>query len=204
MHSEFLHRSRSPIQLSNGPLSYRSAVSSRDAKQIFAVGIEARWELVRYDANAKQFLPLLAGVHAFDPSWSADGKWVAYTTYRDHALWRSRSDGTDPLQLTFPPGQVFAPSISPDGKQVVYMNSAGAICLIGVDGGSPPTIVDKDGALPHWSPDGSLLVFMNRGAIYSFDLRTGRSSLIPESAGCWIRSGWATIGWSLVHRTSRS
>jgi hypothetical protein len=145
MQSGFLRRSPSPIQLTNGPLSYRAAVSSRDGKQIFAVGVEARGELVRYDANSRQFLPLLPGIHAFDPSWSADGKWVAYTAYPDHALWRSRSDGTDPLQLTFPPGQVFAPSISPDGKQVVYINSAGAICLIGMDGGSPPTIVERTG-----------------------------------------------------------
>jgi Tol biopolymer transport system component len=185
MQSGFLRRSPSPVQ-SNGPLSYRSAVSSRDGKQIFAVGMEARGELVRYDANSRQFLPLLPGVHAFDPSWSANGKWAAYTAYPDHALWRSRSDGTDPLQLTFPPGQVFAPSISPDGKQVVYINSAGAICLIGMDGGSPPTIVEKDGAWPHWSPDGSLLVFMDRGAsphIHFLDLRTGKSSLVPGPAG---------------------
>lgn len=184
--SGFLRRSPSPVQLTNGPLSYRSAVSSRDGKQIFAVGMEARGELVRYDANSRQFLPLLPGVHAFDPSWSANGKWVAYTVYPDHALWRSRSDGTDPLQLTFPPGQVFAPSISPDGKQVVYINSAGAICLIGMDGGSPPAIVEKDGSWPHWSPDGSRLVFMDRGAsphIHFLDLRTGRSSLAPGPAG---------------------
>jgi hypothetical protein len=145
MQSGFLRRAPSPVQLTNGPLSYRSAVSSRDGKQIFAVGMEARGELVRYDANSRQFLPLLPGVRAFDPSWSANGKWAAYTAYPDHALWRSRGDGTDPLQLTFPPGQVFAPSISPDGKQVVYINSTGAICLIGMDGGSPPTIVEKDG-----------------------------------------------------------
>ena len=185
MQSGFLHRSPSPIQLTNGPLSYVKPVVARDGKHIFAVGMEARGELVRYDANSKQFLPLLPGVYAFDPSYSANGKWVAYTAYPDHALWRSRSDGTDPLQLTFPPGQIFAPSISPDGKQVVYINSAGAICLIGMDGGSPPTIVEKDGSWPHWSPDGSLLVFTDRGSsphIHILDLRTGRSSLVPGPA----------------------
>jgi Tol biopolymer transport system component len=186
MQTGLLHRSVSPVQLTNGPLSYRSAVSSRDGKQIFAVGIEARGELVRYDANSKQFLPLLPGVYAFDPSYSADGQWVAYTAYPDHALWRSRSDGSDPLQLTFPPGQVGGPSISPDGKQVAYINSAGAICVIGMDGGSPPTIVEKDGSWPHWSLDGSLLVFTDRDAsrhIHVLDLRTGKSSLVPGPAG---------------------
>ncbi len=183
MQSGFVRRSPAPVQLTNGPLSYRAAVSSRDGKQIFTVGMMARGELVRYDANSRQFLPLLPGVHAFDPSWSTDGKWVAYTAYPDHTLWRSRGDGTDPLQLTFPPGQVFAPSISPDGKQVAYANSAGAICLISMDGGSPPAIVEKNGHWPHWSPDGNLLVFSDRGAIHLIDLRTGRSSLVPGSAG---------------------
>lgn len=148
--------------------------------------MEARGELVRYEGYSKQFIPLLPGVPAFDPSYSANGKWLAYTAYPDHALWRSRSDGSDPLQLTFPLGQVFAPSISPDGKQVVYVNSSGAICLIGIDGGSPPTVVEKDGSWPHWSPDGSLLVFTNRGAsphIHFLDLRTGKSSLVPGPAG---------------------
>ena len=148
MQSGFLRRSRSPIQLTNGPLSYRSAVSSRDGKQIFAVGMEARGDWSVTTQMRSSFSLCFPAFHAFDPSWSADGKWVAYTAYPDHALWRSRSDGTDPLQLTSPPGQLFAPSISPDGKQVAYVNSAGAICLIDMDGGSPPTIRMRTGP-PH-------------------------------------------------------
>ena len=186
MQSGFLRRSRSPIQLTNGPLSYMKPVVGRDGKHIFAVGTQPQGELVRYDASSKQFLPLLPGVHAFDPSYSADGQWVAYTAYPDHALWRSRSDGSDPLQLTFPPGQIFSPSISPDGKQVAYVNSAGAICLISIDGGSSPKILDKDGHWPHWSPDGSRLVFMDRSAsphMHILDLRTDRSSLISGPSG---------------------
>ncbi len=127
MKSGLLHRSRQPVQLTNGPLSYRTVVPSRDGKQIFAVGMKARGELVRYDVNSKQFLPMLPGIAAFHPTFSTDGEWVAYTSYPDHALWRSRSDGTEPLQLTFPPAQVFGSFISPDGKQVAYSTSAGAV-----------------------------------------------------------------------------
>ena len=189
MQSGFLHRSAaSPVRLTNGPLSYLKPVASRDMKHIFAVGVEPRGELVRYDAGSRQFLPLLPGVHAFEPSYSADGQWVVYTVYPDHTLWRSRSDGSDSLQLTYPPGQVFAPSISPDGKQVVYVNAEGAICLIGMDGGSPPTNVENDGNSPHWSPDGSRLVFRDRGAspdLHILDVHTGTASLVPSSAGMW-------------------
>ena len=183
MKAGLLQRSRQPIQLTDGPLSYRSASASRDGKRIFAVGIKWRGELVRYDVNAKQFVPLLAGVAAFDPTFSKDGQWVAYTVYPDHALWRSRSDGTEPLQLTFPPGQIFTPSISPDGKQVVYTTSVGAVRLISMDGGSPQTIAEKDTYGANWSPDGNLLVFVDPGGIELFDLRTGKRSVVPGRAG---------------------
>lgn len=178
-----LRRSLRPIQLPNGPLSYRSAVASRDGKQIFAVGRKARGELVRYDVNAKQFLPLLPGISAFDPTFSRNGEWVAYSVYPDHALLRSRSDGTEPLQLTLPPAQVFGPSISPDGKQVVYGTSAGAIRLVSMDGGSPQTIAEKDSYGANWSPDGKLLVFSDPGGIQLFDPGTGKRSVVPGPAG---------------------
>jgi eukaryotic-like serine/threonine-protein kinase len=178
-----LQRSRQPVQLTNGPLAYRSAVASRDGKQIFAVGMKMRGELVRYDVNSKQFLPLLPGVAAFDPTFSRDGEWVAYTVYPDHTLWRSRSDGTEPLQLTFPPAQVFFPSISPDGKQVAYTTSAGAVRLISMDGGSPQTIAEGDFYGPNWSPDGNLLVFADFSGIHLFDPGTGKRSVVPGPEG---------------------
>ncbi len=181
MKGGLLQRSRQPIQLTNGPLSYRSALASRDGKQIFAVGRKARGELVRYDINSKQFVPLLAGIAAFAPTFSKDGQWVAYTVYPDHALWRSRSDGTDPLQLTFPPGQVYIPSVSPDGKQVVYGTSAGSVRLISMDGGSPQTIAEKDSYGANWSPTGTWFLRFWRDPVIRSG--TGRRSVVPAPAG---------------------
>ena len=54
MNAGFLHQTRQPVQLTNGPLSYRHAAPSRDGKQIFAVGMKERGELVRYDGKSKQ------------------------------------------------------------------------------------------------------------------------------------------------------
>jgi dipeptidyl aminopeptidase/acylaminoacyl peptidase len=183
MKSGLLHRSRQPVQLTNGPLSYRTAAPSRDGKEILAVGLKARGELVRYDVNSKQFLPMPPGIAAFHPTFSRDGEWVAYTVYPGHTLWRSRSDGTEPLQLTFPPAQVINPFISPDGKQVAYSTSAGAVRLISMEGGSPQTIVEKDSFGANWSPDGNLLVFVDPGGIELFDPGTGRRSAVPGPAG---------------------
>jgi WD40 repeat protein len=186
MKTGLLSRRQQPIQLTNGPLSYTKPVVARDGKHVYAVGTEQRGELVRYDAKSKQFLPFLPGVAAFSPTFSRDGRWVAYTVFPDHALWRSRTDGTDPLQLTFPPAQVFYPAISPDGTHAVYSTSAGATCLISMDGGTPQTLVETDSRGARWSPDGSRLVLIDssnpaHSNIQLFDLRTGKRSVVPGS-----------------------
>ncbi len=190
MKTGFLSRPRQPVQLTNGPLSYARPAIALDGKQIFSVGIKARGELVRYDQQLKQFLPMLPGVAGFNPTFSEDGQWVSYTAYPDHTLWRSHTDGSDPLQLTFPPAEVFYPVISPDGKLVAYGTSSGAIYLIGVDGGQPRTLVDADAGGPSWSPDGKRLLFTDRSdpahsKIQLLDTDTGKRSTVPDSSGLY-------------------
>ncbi|MGB6688030.1 MAG: WD40 repeat domain-containing serine/threonine protein kinase [Terracidiphilus sp.] len=186
MKTGFLSRPQQPVQLTNGPLSYIKTVVARDGKHIFVVGIRDRGELVRYDAKSKQFLPFLPGAAAFNPTFSSDGQWVAYTVFPEHSLWRSRSDGTESLQLTFPPGEIYYPAISPDGKQVVYTTSAGATCVIGIDGGPPQTLIRAGSSGANWSPDGTRLVFMDfsdaaHRTAQAFDFRTGQRTTVPGS-----------------------
>jgi len=191
----FLQRIPKAIRLTNGPLSYTAPVMSRDGKQIFAVGAKQRGELVRFDAKANSFVPFLSGISAFNPTFSRDGNWVAYTSYPDHALWRSRADGSERLQLTYPPIQVYYSFISPDGKRVVYQNTEGGIYVISIDGGQPQKIVEKDANAANWSSDGNVLVFSKaRDAAHSelqfLDLRTGKRSVVPDSqdllGGHWV------------------
>jgi hypothetical protein len=51
MEAGLLQRSRHPVQLTNGSLSYRNPVASHDGTQLFALGLAKRGELVRYDAR---------------------------------------------------------------------------------------------------------------------------------------------------------
>jgi DNA-binding winged helix-turn-helix (wHTH) protein/Tol biopolymer transport system component len=195
MQAGFLQRTPKAIQLTNGPLSYTAPVMSRDGKQIFAVGAKERGELLRFDAKANEFVPFLSGISAFNPTFSRDGNWVAYTSYPDHALWRSRADGSERLQLTYPPMQVYYSFISPDGKQVAYGNAKGEIYVISIDGGQPQKVVEKDAIAANWSSDGNVLVFTKaRDAVHFelqfLDLRTGKRSVVPGSqdlvGGQWV------------------
>ena len=102
---------------------FRFPVPSPDGKHLFAEGYLPRGELVVYDIKSHQFLPFLSGISAGELDFSRDGKWVAYVSYPDGTLWRSRADGSERLQLTFPPVTVFLPRWSPDGTQIAYINA---------------------------------------------------------------------------------
>ena len=45
---------------------------------------------------------------------------MTYASYPEGNLWRSRADGSDRLQLTFPPLRAGLPRWSPDGKQIAF------------------------------------------------------------------------------------
>ena len=198
MNAGFGRRAPQPIRLTNGPLDYSGAVPSRDGKQIFAVGTKRRGELVRYDVKSGQFLPFLSGISAIDPTFSRDGNWVAYTAYPDHSLWRSRADGSERLQLTYPPIQVMYPFISPDGKRVSFGNAQGEVYVISMDGGTPQKIGEQSLTSATWSPDGNLLAMTSWREGYSaglqiFDFATGKLSPVPSSqammGGQWVGLG---------------
>ncbi len=50
-------------------------------------------------------------------AFSRDGKWVAYTAVPDYTLWRSRVDGSERLQLTYPPAAATLPVGHPTGPK---------------------------------------------------------------------------------------
>src|SRR5712692_6441485 len=92
-----------PMQLTSGPLSLSSPVPSLDGKKLFVIGSQARGELVHYDSKTGQFTPYLSGISAEGVDFTRDGNWVAYEMFPESTLWRSRVDGSERLQLTFPP-----------------------------------------------------------------------------------------------------
>jgi DNA-binding winged helix-turn-helix (wHTH) protein/WD40 repeat protein len=189
-HGGLFRRSEKTIQLTNGPISFAyGALASRDGKQIFAIGSKERGELVRFDMKSRQFVPLLSGISATDATYSSDGNWVAYIMYPEHTLWRSRSDGSERMQLTYPPMEVWEPFISPDGKEIAFDNGGNnSVCVIDMNGGSPRTVSSRAFS-PRWSPDGNSVVYnrvkadgMDNGLEIA-EIATGKKSEVPSPDG---------------------
>ena len=64
----------------------------------------------------------------FEPAFSADGKWVAYTTWNDTALsaiYKVGLRGGNAVKLTHQKGYYSAPQFSPDGTMIVYQRTGG-------------------------------------------------------------------------------
>jgi len=142
---------RVPEQVTAGPMDFSYPIAGKDGRELFAIGTLPRAEVVWYDLREHQFNPYLPGISAEGLDFSQDGKWVTYASYPEATLWRSRIDGSDRRQLTFPPMRVFLPRWSPDGKQIAFLGGPPGgrwklggpwkIYLISIDGGSPQQLL---------------------------------------------------------------
>jgi eukaryotic-like serine/threonine-protein kinase len=194
---DFFHKAvHAPVQLTSGPLSFEAPQPSMDGKRIFAIGEQSRGELERFDAKSGQFVPYLAGVSASDVGFSRDGQWVAYVTYPEGVLWRSRIDGSDKLQLTRPPFYPGNPLWSADGKKILFEGESGkneGAYVVAAEGGAPQELLvgsDYYASFPQWMPDGKSVIFQQtrlKGSsngqhdVAVLDIQTGKVSTLPGS-----------------------
>ena len=186
-------RSDTPIQLTAGPLDFQFPLPARDGNEIFAIGTAYRSEIVRYDKKSGEFVSYLSGISAEEVTFSADGGLVAYTSFPDGVLWRSRLDGSEKIQLTFSPMKVAGPRWSPDGRQIAFSGivpgGAWNIYVVPSTGGSAEHLLPSNqGQLDvNWSPDGKSLAFGTavdpKGSIHIVDLNSRRASSLPGSTG---------------------
>jgi Tol biopolymer transport system component/DNA-binding winged helix-turn-helix (wHTH) protein len=203
-------RGGNPIQLTNGPLDYQAPITSRIGDRVFFIGADTRSELLEYSAANKTFLPFgEALTTANRVVFSRDGEWMAWISNDNNSLWRSRANGTERVQLTGRPMEVFMMQWSPDGKQLIFMarepGKRWQVYRIGADGGNlhPMLTEDRNEADPDWSPDGKQIVFgrvpalmgetAESKAIYLLDIASGKMTLLPGSQG-FFSPRWSPDG----------
>lgn len=153
-----------------------------------------RGDVVITDLNGEIQQTLVEDFTASSPSWSPDG---------EHIVFRgSPSAGAGLFVLSLETGEVdrltvghhSCPVYSPDGTQIMYLNSftavnpyvsnQGDIFVIDIDGGNPRNLTSSDNIIEWcgtWSPDGEWIAFMSNrsssGRYYSLFImdKTGQN-----------------------------
>jgi Tol biopolymer transport system component len=172
---------------------------SSDGRSVFFLGSDGlNGQLSRYDSKSHQWTPYLSGIPSDQVDFSRDGEWITYVSLFPENLIRRKVDGSQQLQLTYPPVKTSKPRWSPDGRMIAFMaqhpGKPWKICLVSADGGSARQLLngDLDEWNPGWSPDGHSLVFQS-DEIRILDLRTNQVRPIPDSKNCdyprWSHDG---------------
>lgn len=153
--------------ISRSHLVYQRYIRNFDIQRVEIIGAEGSAA-----HHLKRSTPLIASTRTdVTPSWSPDGKKIAFVSDRLGAreLWVCDADGSNPLKLTSFAGQaVIYPRWSPDGQRLVFSALTGADgnfegYVIGSRGGAPKRInVQGHDSMAHavFSADGNWLYFI--------------------------------------------
>ncbi|UCH35579.1 MAG: PD40 domain-containing protein [Armatimonadota bacterium] len=106
----------------------------------------------------------------FDPTWSPDGRRIAFCSDRDGSLdiFVANADGSEAVNITNSPGVPESdPAWSPDGAQIAFVAADGKggrreLFVVGALGGESARIAGNpvaDANAPAWSPDGGKIAF---------------------------------------------
>lgn len=183
-----------------------SGISSTGKRAV----VEARgdiWTLPAEKGKARN-LTGTNGVAERDPSWSPDGRWIAYFSDAtgEYELYVQQSDGRgETKQLTSgTEGFKYAPTWSPTSKKIAFSDRSGTIYLHDIEAGSTKAIDQNEGAewgVPvNWSHDGRWLTYTNlaeennRSSVILYDTNSDEkhrvtSDMFEDSSPTFDRQG---------------
>jgi len=180
-------------------------VPSLDGKHIFAIGEQLHGQLVRIDPVTRRPEPFLGGLSAQGINFSPDHANIVWTAYPEGTLWRSRSDGSDRVNVTQAPLLARFPHWSPDSTIVFTAARSGSYWQLYTRPRPrrrvQPLVPESKGqGVGAWSPKGKALAFGHmldaaEARKQPFDIEVFRPAdrgitLRPDSAGLW------TARWS--------
>jgi eukaryotic-like serine/threonine-protein kinase len=125
------------------------------------------------------------------PSWTPDGK-IVYTSNASGSnnLYLIDPRGANSKQLSFGSGLSRSPSVSPDGRHIVFLSDRSGVqhlWRMESDGGNPKQLTDTDRPDfdPYCSPDGQWVVYAsaaNKATLWKVALNGGQPLQLTEKS----------------------
>lgn len=131
--------------------------------------------------------------HGMDPTWSPDGRQIAFASRRDgiFQIYKMDADGSNVRRLTKHNAEDSNPAWGPDGNTIAYISATSddrrGLSVINADGSQPQALVHskhQDFCFPSWSLDGKLIIVSSLN-------RLGSQGIVPgeEKPRCEQWSG---------------
>ncbi|MEJ2147436.1 MAG: DUF5050 domain-containing protein, partial [Acidobacteriota bacterium] len=153
---------------------------------------------IRPEPRAEPKLLIGSAYNDWNADISPEGREIVFESNRSgkNAIWKCRSDGSKPLQLTVLEGFCGTPRWSPDGRRIVFdSNQSGNwdLWLMDPEGGAPHQLTNdlSDENQGTWSRDGRWIYFTSA--------RTGRNEIfkMPAEGGKPVQltrdGGWYAL-----------
>jgi tricorn protease len=170
-------------------------ISPTGARAVF----EARGEILTVPAEKGDVRNLTntVGVMERDPSWSPDGKWVAYFSdesgeYSLHIRDQSGLGEVNKISLGNPPSFFYNSVWSPDSKKITYSDKRLNLWYVDIEKKGEPVKIDRTVYFnptfrfqPVWSPDSRWIAYNRQlkshmNAVYVYSLDTNKATQITD------------------------
>ncbi len=184
-----------PFRIDDGPIQVRFTrwqTASPDGSRLAFTAAGRVWVMDLPDGAPRRLTPEGASVFEYAPSWSPDGRWVAYTTVDEagagHVM-KIQASGGAPQQVSPERGEYSHTAWSPDGAEILATRGSGAterhrtmahnpwydIVLFPAEGGEGERIVRVEGPTLSTRTQFVRPSFGPGGRVYYPQMGTGRA-----------------------------